>query len=636
MQRQDERRSKNRLSFSLQSAGPHDIIAVQYNGSEKERENMKTEGVRHQGAKVYSYARVSTMIQVDGYSLAAQREIIQKEADHLGMHIVGEYEDAGKSGKDIKGRPDFQRMMQDIASQKDGVTFVLVFKLSRFGRNAADILNSLRTMNLYGVHLICVEDKIDSSLASGKLMISILGAMAEIERDNILTQTMAGRQEKARQGLFNGGLTPYGYVCDKEGKLHVVEEEAKTIRLIFEKYVQTAVGPTGVAEILNNMGYKKTVKRPQEVDYFTRPFVLKILKNPVYLGHIAYGKTTSEKRKDDPESYHRVETEDYILAKNVHEAIISQELWDAAQKKMLSMKGKKEKRNPDHEYLLSGLVRCPQCGRAMYGIPGKHQKREDGTNYPLYYSYICRPSLSERRRGNDCRFGQISCQKIEDPLRDILLALTTSEGFGERLSELADEKVSKSEVQKVIDATQAALRQAAVRQRKLEDTQYHLDVLDKHYERRYDTLQRQLDETYDEIDTLEERLADAQAQLESIIQQGLSRDSIYESLKVFGTIYDAATDKERKDLLQSFIERIELYPEKDRKNGCQIKEIYFRFPVSYKGEAVYSIHLQKGESFTADDISHSNLNTDETVALLSKGEVDLKEIQAALPLEDAF
>ena len=578
------------------------------------------EEVPHKGAKVYSYTRVSTLIQVDGYSLAAQREIIQREADHQGMHIVGEYSDEGKSGKDIKGRPGFQRMMNDIISQKDGISFVLVFKLSRFGRNAADILNSLRTMNLYGVHLICVEDKIDSSLTSGKLMISILGAMAEIERVNIMSQTMSGRQEKARQGLFNGGVTPYGYSCDKEGKLHVIEEEAETVRLIFDKYVTTTLGPTGVAELLNAMGYKKNAKRPREVEFFTRPFVLKIIKNPVYLGHIAYGKTTSEKRKDDPESYHRVETEDYILAKNVHEAIISQELWDAAQKKRISMQGKKEKTDPSHEYILSGLVRCPQCGRVLYGIPGKHQKRADGTAYPQYYAYVCRPSLSERKRGNDCHFGQIACQKIEEPLRDILLALTNSENFGERLTELADEKVSKSEVQKVIDATEAALRQATARQRKLEDTQYHLDVLDKYYDRKYDTLQRQLEETYDELDTLEERLADAQAQLASIIQQGLSRDSIYESLKVFDKIYDMATDKERKDLLQSFIERIEIYPEKDRKNGCQIREIRFRFPVSYKGEAVYSIHFQKGEKPSGSNagVYHSEQSTDETVVLLSQ------------------
>ena len=83
---------------------------------------------------------------------------------------------------------------------KDRVEFVLVYKLSRFGRNAADVLNSLQRMQDFGVNLICVEDGIDSSKDSGKLMISVLSAVAEIERENILVQTMEGRRQKARDG----------------------------------------------------------------------------------------------------------------------------------------------------------------------------------------------------------------------------------------------------------------------------------------------------------------------------------------------------------------------------------------------------------------------------------------------------
>ena len=93
----------------------------------------------------------------------------------------------------------------------DEVQFVLVFKLSRFGRNAADVLNSLQRMQDFGVNLICVEDGIDSSKDSGKLMISVLSAVAEIERENILVQTMEGRKQKAREGKWNGGFDPYGY-----------------------------------------------------------------------------------------------------------------------------------------------------------------------------------------------------------------------------------------------------------------------------------------------------------------------------------------------------------------------------------------------------------------------------------------
>ena len=89
-----------------------------------------------------------------------------------------------------KRRPQFKQMLVDIESGKDNVDYVLVFKLSRFGRNAADVLSSLRKMQDYGVNLICVEDGIDSSKDAGKLMIFVLSAVAEIERENILVQTM--------------------------------------------------------------------------------------------------------------------------------------------------------------------------------------------------------------------------------------------------------------------------------------------------------------------------------------------------------------------------------------------------------------------------------------------------------------
>ena len=115
------------------------------------------------------YTRVSTTMQVDGYSLDAQKEKLKRYAEFQNMEIVNEYSDEGKSGKSIEGRPEFQRMLENIENGTDEVQFVLVFKLSRFGRNAADVLNSLQRMQDFGVNLICVEDGIDSSKDSGKL-----------------------------------------------------------------------------------------------------------------------------------------------------------------------------------------------------------------------------------------------------------------------------------------------------------------------------------------------------------------------------------------------------------------------------------------------------------------------------------
>lgn len=100
--------------------------------------------------KVYFYTRVSAM-QIGGYSLDAQKSRMKAFAEYNNYIIAGEYEDAGKSGKSIEGRLEFTRMMDDIKSGKDGVSYVLVFKLSRFGRNAADVLSTLQVMQDFGV-----------------------------------------------------------------------------------------------------------------------------------------------------------------------------------------------------------------------------------------------------------------------------------------------------------------------------------------------------------------------------------------------------------------------------------------------------------------------------------------------------
>lgn len=91
----------------------------------------------------------------------------------------------------------------------------------------------------FGVNLICVEDGIDSSKDSGKLTITVLSAVVEIERENILVQTMEGRKQKAREGKWNGGQAPFGYSLDsKKGMLLVNPEEAEIVKIIYENLLQ--------------------------------------------------------------------------------------------------------------------------------------------------------------------------------------------------------------------------------------------------------------------------------------------------------------------------------------------------------------------------------------------------------------
>ena len=106
------------------------------------------------------------------------------------------------------------------------------------------------------MNLLCIEEGIDSSQTSGKLLISVLSAVAEIERENIIEQTMNGRREKARQGGWDGGFAPYGYSL-KDNKLIIEEAEAVAIRKIFDMFTSSEIGYGGIAKQLNLQGVRK-------------------------------------------------------------------------------------------------------------------------------------------------------------------------------------------------------------------------------------------------------------------------------------------------------------------------------------------------------------------------------------------
>lgn len=159
--------------------------------------------VKQKALKAFAYIRVSTEIQVeDGYSLDNQEYEIKEFLKKENMILSGIYKDAGRSGKNISGRPDFQRMLDDIDSGVE-VDYVVVYSLSRFGRNAADVFQSLQILERNGVFLHCIKEKTDSAGTFGKAMLQLLSVFAELERNNIRETTRGGRYQKAREGKYN-------------------------------------------------------------------------------------------------------------------------------------------------------------------------------------------------------------------------------------------------------------------------------------------------------------------------------------------------------------------------------------------------------------------------------------------------
>ncbi|MBP0965011.1 MAG: recombinase family protein [Oscillospiraceae bacterium] len=528
--------------------------------------------------KVYTYTRVSTAMQIDGYSLDAQKSRMKAFADYNGYEIVGEYEDAGKSGKSIEGRLQFNQMMEDIKSGKDSVSYVLVFKLSRFGRNAADVLSTLQVMQDFGVNLICVEDGIDSSKDAGKLMISVLSAVAEIERENIRVQTMEGRIQKAREGKWNGGFAPYGYKL-VNGELIINEEEAEAIRVIFSQYVNTDTGANGIAKYLEDHGIHKIIRQNGKTPLFDASLIRKILKNPVYCGKIAYGRRKMEKIHGTRNDYHLVEQEKFLLADGIHEPIVSEELWHSAQVKLLAQAKKYERVNTGKDtkvHLLSGIVKCPVCGAGMYGNKSvKHKK--DGTKYKDFFYYGCKHR--NMNRGYKCDYKkQINEELLDNSVSEIIIKLVSNPKFASMMQDKINMQVDTTAIEQELANYEKQLCQAYGVKSKLIEEIDSLDPDDRHYINRKADLDNRLYNMYDKIEGIENQLIAARAKKQSIEAEKLTSDNIYKVLIYFEKLYAVMNESERRQLIEALVSEIQIYEER-QPNGQWIKSIKFKLPI---------------------------------------------------------
>ena len=548
---------------------------------------------------------------MDGYSLEAQAEKLRKYAAYKDMEVVREYCDAGRSGMSIKGRPAFMEMLDDVSSEKDEISCVLVFKLSRFGRNAADILKSLQLLMDFDVDLICVEDAIDSSTQGGRLTLAILSAVAEMEHENITVQFTAARMQKLMSGGWPGGGVPYGYVSVNK-ELVVVPEAAELVRMIYQKYLEPDMMLNTVVGWMNEKGYKRVVKGENKV--ITSDFVSSVLGNPVYYGMIVYNRrTNSEEIRKNPK--------EIISVRGRHEVIIPEDVWMQVQEKRKMLRKQNRKvDDPGRISLLSGLVKCPECGTGMVMKKSKRKNSNHGGYYKIVYSYGCRNTRKSAGHVCSCR-RTYNQDKLDRAVMEIVGKVTETREFRQAVMNTVGDRSSLDACEADLKRTRKELHSQEHLKYKLGTELDNLDVLAEDYDDEYEAVQSKIDEVYDSIEILEERIRKLKKRMEALRKGVRSSDNIQKILNNFDLLFERMNCEERRELCRQFIERIDVFQD-ERDDGRILKRIVFRFPVYYEDEG------KRAENDEPDEVVTFEVDCTEHRVTASEAKATYAEIRA--------
>ena len=173
----------------------------------------------------------------------------------------------------------------------------------------------------------------------------------------------------------------------------------------------------------------------------------------------------------------------------------------------------------------------------------------------------------------------------------IISAMVKDPRFSEAIKAKIGSAVDTVDLEKKLEILQGQLRQALGTKSRLERQMDNLDINDPYYDRKILDLQRRYDEQYAKIEEVEIGIDEVQCQIRSIRQEKISGDNIYRLLLAFDEVYGAASEVEKKEFMKAFIERIDLYPEK-QKDSNWIRKIVFNFPVPVNGQEITELPLE--------------------------------------------
>ena len=328
-----------------------------------------------------AYIRVSTDDQLE-YSPESQLEEIRRYCHEHNIILSQEFifiEEDGKSGRKSKNRYAFQNMIAFAKMKPRPFDVIVLWKFSRFARNQDESVfyKSILRKTL-GIDVVSISEPLIAG-AYGRLVESIIEWQDEFYCINLSGEVRRSMLSRARKGLYNGRM-PFGYSKAPDENPVIVPDEAAIVRKIFDMY---AAGSdiNYITRWLNEHEYKTKNGRK-----FTQEAVIYILENPFYIGKIRYNMRESSDTSTlrDPS--------EWIIVDSFHEPIIDMETWNIVQERRA--RSKQLQRPYEHpvshaKHWLSGLVKCPICGKSLSHKEGYPRTEANGKIYISGEGFQC-------------------------------------------------------------------------------------------------------------------------------------------------------------------------------------------------------------------------------------------------------
>ncbi len=385
------------------------------------------------------YARVSSDRQDVDLSVAAQLRALREYAAKNGYLVVREFVDEAESGR-IADRPQFRKMIDDASRTDAPFREILVWKFSRFTRKREHAVAFKSMLRRKGVRVVSITEHADDT-PTGKLMEAIIESVDEFYSENLAQEVTRGMREAASRGYWMGSRTPYGYnrvmVPDGGKKRPTLELDtgaAQVVQRIFD-LAESGTGMLKITRTLNDEGMASPTGK-----FWSKNGIHFILRNEVYTGTLVWGARGKGQNKADP-----------VRIEKAFPAVVSKAQFRRVNRLMTSRAPKNvHPRRVGSTYLLSGLVKCHKCKRALSG--------QDAKSGQFAY-YVCQ-SLIKQGSGS-CNSPRLNARRFEELVVEKIRSNILTESSITNLVKVVDEEMDgvASEQRKRLETVEAELEE---------------------------------------------------------------------------------------------------------------------------------------------------------------------------------